>query len=263
MLGDHFEVETQLQASQGYVYIDPSALDEVLITLVDLARGSLPSGGRLVIGTARVEDPELASALLINVSSASVTPDDRERMAQALRIGSGEAGEDAALARLRWLLAQAGGRITAGDGSSLVAVYLPEHRVEPVATDTEAHADASGQRVVLVVEDDPNLCALTESVLRRAGCAVSTARTVDEALEVARGLARVDVVFADLVLPGLDGTALATALRARFPQAQVVYTSGYAQLPRLTDPGSLADSRFLRKPYTAAQLREVVAGRMR
>lgn len=260
MLGDNFVLETQLQASQGYVYIDPSALDEVLITLVDVAQGSLPSGGRLVIGTSRVEDAELGSALVISVSSAAVTSDDRERIVQALRIGSGDAGEEAGLARLRRLVAQAGGRITAGDGSSLVVVHLPEHRVEHTATGAEDQPATSGQRVVLVVEDDPNLCALIGAVLRRAGCAVSTARTVDEAIEVARGLARVDVLFADLVLPGRDGTALASELRARFPQAQIVYTSGYAQLPRLTDPESLADSRFLRKPYTASQLREMVAG---
>ena len=258
MLGERFVLETALQASQGYVYIDPSALDEVLMTLVELAQGSLPEGGRLVLGTSRATDPASGRTLVVDVSSDAVTSEGRERIVALLRASGGDALQETGMARLCRLLVQAGGRVEAGRGTSLVTVHLPEHIVESAAPRHEERRAPSGQRVVLVVEDDQHLGDLATSVLRQAGCAVITAGTVSDALDLAVGLERLDLLFADLVLPDRDGTALMPELLAKFPQLQVVYTSGYAQLPRLINPEALATSRFLRKPYTAAQLREMV-----
>jgi two-component system, cell cycle sensor histidine kinase and response regulator CckA len=111
-----------------------------------------------------------------------------------------------------------------------------------------------------VVDDEPVLQRIAERVLGLAGYDVLVAGSGEEALALAgHPGVRVDVLFTDIVMPGIHGPALAAALVAARPGLRVLVTSGFA--PVEADRACLGIGRtaFLPKPYTPADLTAAVA----
>ncbi|MDB5308206.1 MAG: hypothetical protein JWO38_2408 [Gemmataceae bacterium] len=114
--------------------------------------------------------------------------------------------------------------------------------------------------VVLLVEDDDAIRALARRVLEMRGLTVLAAANPGEALRVAAEYpGRVDVMVADVSLPGMDGRELAATVRAGRPDLKVVFISGYPR-DEVFGPGR-ADMRaeFLPKPFTPAKLADLLA----
>jgi CheY-like chemotaxis protein len=105
---------------------------------------------------------------------------------------------------------------------------------------------------VLVIEDDDDVLDLLDGHLTRLGCRVS--RATDGEQGVATAVAeRPDVIFVDMVLPGIDGREVADRLRSdtRTADCKIVVTS-------VLDPQDLDDRRFdgiLTKPFRRADIR--------
>ena len=98
---------------------------------------------------------------------------------------------------------------------------------------------------VLVVEDEVLTRMMIAETLREAGLVVVEAGNADEAMAYIKGGAAVDLVFADIEMPGaMDGAVLARRLRAEFPGIKVMLTSGGSRTPETT---SIAP--FVSKPY--------------
>jgi CheY-like chemotaxis protein len=125
----------------------------------------------------------------------------------------------------------------------------PRTRLErPVADHRPLH--------ILIVEDDLDLLDLAARMLEAEGHLVQRAADGEEGLAAAEA-APVDLLFTDVVLPGISGIELAGRLAAARPDLAVVLTTGQ------TDPAQLEDIRttglpLLRKPYGAAALREAI-----
>jgi len=100
--------------------------------------------------------------------------------------------------------------------------------------------------VVLVVDDDPAVLRVTAELFRHLGYKVLAAEGGYDALAILRSDDRVDVLFADLCMPGMDGNRLVEAARALRPALHVIVTSGSA-LPR-------QHVQFIPKPYHVADL---------
>jgi len=116
---------------------------------------------------------------------------------------------------------------------------------------------------VLVVEDEPTVRGLMVRVLSELGYAVLEAANGEEALHVAQaGGEEIHLLLADVVMPQLDGKALAGRLRAIYPHLAVLHVSGYAG-SQIAQRGILEDGiYFLPKPFTitmlARKVREVL-----
>jgi two-component system cell cycle sensor histidine kinase/response regulator CckA len=100
---------------------------------------------------------------------------------------------------------------------------------------------------VLVVEDHDVVRTLCRRVLEMEGHRVFEASNVQGALEIAEGLAELDLVVADVRLRGGNGVDVARALKAERPALRVLLMSGYAA-PRTSNEA------FLEKPFTPAGL---------
>jgi CheY-like chemotaxis protein len=114
---------------------------------------------------------------------------------------------------------------------------------------------------ILVVEDEPPLRALVQSILERNGYRVTDAANGVEALRVweeQRG--EFDLLLTDMVMPeGISGRELAARLREQKPALKVIYSSGYT--PELLGPGmeGLCDGvNYLQKPYRPQILAQTV-----
>jgi two-component system nitrogen regulation response regulator NtrX len=85
--------------------------------------------------------------------------------------------------------------------------------------------EAVGQPLILVVDDDPDLCANLRDVLREHGFRVCTAHDETGAIERLRQATR--VVLLDLRLPGRDGAEVFRRVREANPVVRVVLITGY------------------------------------
>jgi len=108
-------------------------------------------------------------------------------------------------------------------------------------------------RTILVVDDDPDVRDYAISVLEDFGYRVLSAADGEASLSLLENDGAIDVLFTDVVMPGINGFEVARRAVARSPRLKVLFASGYAT--DLTPAG-----RLLKKPYRPQQLtREIAA----
>ncbi len=108
----------------------------------------------------------------------------------------------------------------------------------------------SARKIILVVDDDPGV--LDYASLEECGYTVLTAPDGATALVLLRDHPQVDLLFTDVVMPGLDGVEVARRARQESPGLKVLFTSGYAA-------DVVPAGRLLKKPYRPQQLAGEIA----
>jgi signal transduction histidine kinase/ActR/RegA family two-component response regulator len=151
-----------------------------------------------------------------------------------------------------------------GRGTS-IKVLLPacDARPERTARALEAAAGADPVRggVVLVADDEEVVRELVRRTLERAGFEVLLASDGVEAVETFRAeMARIDLVLLDMAMPRLGGDEVQREVQRLRPGTRVILSSGYNEQDATSRCVGRAYAGFLQKPYTSAQLVEVVSG---
>jgi len=144
-----------------------------------------------------------------------------------------------------------------GHGTT-VKIYLPRALAEPGAPPERTIPPvgrASGGPVVLLVEDDPVVREFAVAACRELGCKVYQAGNGAEALAVLEAHPDIVLLFTDIGLPGgMNGRQLAAAAVERWPNLQVLFTTGYTANAivhhGVLDPGV----NFIGKPFSIAAL---------
>ncbi len=107
-----------------------------------------------------------------------------------------------------------------------------------------------GTETVLVVDDEPLMLTLMETILTEYGYKILTASSGQKALEIlARDDTKVELVVTDLVMPGMSGRELAEHIRQRKLAAKILCMSGH-----VTPSDKPVNGACLRKPFTSADL---------
>ena len=114
---------------------------------------------------------------------------------------------------------------------------------------------------VLVVEDEPTVRALAESMIEALGYMVLSAANAREAIALLEQDEPIDILFTDINLPdgpdAIDGLELARKAVELRPSLRVIYTTGHSQTDGMTAL-FVDDATFLPKPYKVKQLTEAV-----
>jgi len=153
-----------------------------------------------------------------------------------------------------------------GAGTSF-QVYLPRHEGQAAVEEEKIDSGEKlcGSEYILLVEDAEPLRRLARTFLEAGGFHVLTAGSGEEALEAAAHFGgTLHLLLADVVMPGMNGRALAEQLSLRQPEMKVLYMSGYTDSfvagHGVLDPGT----HLLHKPFTEEVLirkvREVLDG---
>jgi CheY-like chemotaxis protein len=106
---------------------------------------------------------------------------------------------------------------------------------------------------VLVVEDMPQARATAVAIMQALGCTVFDAYNGQQALKLLQAHPEIEVLFADIRMPGMSGTELAEAAQRLRPDLKIVLTSGYVGPKDVP-----ADITFVPKPWRVDAIAEAV-----
>jgi DNA-binding NtrC family response regulator len=136
--------------------------------------------------------------------------------------------------------------------------FGPSSDVEAEPRSRAVH-QVGGTESILLVEDQDQVRVAARTVLERRGYRVDAMRSADEALRHVRGGAEVDLLLTDVVLPGMNGVALAERVVAERGGIRVLFMSAYASeetvLERAVQGRPCA---FLPKPFSLDLLARTV-----
>jgi CheY-like chemotaxis protein len=141
---------------------------------------------------------------------------------------------------------------------TVVRLYLPRADAAPAILDIMPQQQPElerGSETVLLVEDDPLVRRHAEALIASLGYEVIAAEHGGAALARVEEGCVPDLLFTDMVMPGINGRELARKLRERWPNLPVLYSSGYAH-GTLTDDDPLPAKYILGKPYRRRELAE-------
>ncbi|WP_120715832.1 hybrid sensor histidine kinase/response regulator [Tsuneonella amylolytica] len=290
LLGEKIELKVHHDRELGAVRADPQQLEQVIVNLAANARDAMQSRGdgtgKLSIATRRVTArdvrkmgseilPEGDYTVLVVQDSGGGIPE--EHLAKIFepffttkegRGGAMLGGTGLGLSTVYGIVKQSGGFIFADNmpathgarAGARFSVYLPVHHGEvPRKAKVEAKPAAqwSGGGKLLLVEDEDMVRAVAERALVRAGYEVTACSDGEDGLAAVANGGTFDLVVSDVVMPGMDGPAMAKAIRRLHPDLPVLFMSGYAeeQLRRDID---IADMHFIAKPFSVQDISDKV-----
>ncbi|MEO0812409.1 MAG: ATP-binding protein [Myxococcota bacterium] len=229
-------------------------LRQAILNLVLNARDAMNGSGTLSIACG-LEDGE--AVLRLTDSGDGIPPEMRLVIFDPFFTTkpTGQ-GTGLGLAAVRAIVERHGGKIAVeselGRGSTFI-LRFPKAEQEPLVEQAPSPVTLTSA-TVLFVEDNPEILEGMVRWLGRLGCEVLSASGVEEA----RGLLSdaLDIVVSDIMLTDGTGLELVESIReGPFRDLPVVLVSGYAEgVAKNLDE----QTRFLRKPYTPSELREVM-----
>jgi PAS domain S-box-containing protein len=251
------------------VRVDKSELELALVNLMVNARDAMPNGGRLSITGDNVlllveDTPEGLSgefiALSVTDTGTGIPDDVIGRVFEPFFTTKGaDKGTGLGLSQVYGFARRSGGTAVAKnqlDHGATVTIYLPRSQGKvdvPLKEDGVQYAASAGA-MVLVVEDNHEVRAVTVSLLEQLGYQTIAVEHAAAALEILAGSQQINVIFSDVVLPGeIDGLLLARTVKARYPDIPIVLTTGYTRVFE-------AEPEFpvLRKPYQISALGRII-----
>jgi len=246
------------------VMVDITELETALVNLVINARDAMPDGGTITVtaeNTTLREEAHAGDYVAISVedTGTGIAPDVLSRIFDPFfttkPIGK---GTGLGLSQVHGFAHQAGGTVKVtselGKGTR-IAILLPRQDVVLPVDSARVTAPGGGSGTVLLVDDNPEVAAVSSSLLEQLGYTVRRVENTEAALrEIERD--GIDFVFSDIVMPGkMDGLSLARHLKVVRPQLPVLLATGYSDAAvNVRD-----DFPILRKPYEIHQLSQAIA----
>ncbi|MGI8724567.1 MAG: response regulator [Methyloceanibacter sp.] len=253
-LGSQIEVEAVLGGGLWPTLADANQLENVLLNLSLNAKDAMPNGGSLTIETANTYLDEAYARRFGDVESgntsfcASSTPARASHPTCSIGLQAflhHEGGGRRLGSRPRhgaWLrqavrrscphLQRRGAR---NDGEDLPAASGAggcrqcRSRGQFARRRGAAPRAEASETILLLVEDNEGVRVYAKGVLEEFGYRVLEAADAKQALGIVAGRPRIDVLFTDVVLPGLTGRVLAQQIKEIYPELPVLFTTGYTR----------------------------------
>ncbi|MEW5852681.1 MAG: PAS domain S-box protein, partial [Myxococcota bacterium] len=267
LIGSQVAVVTELAPELGAVMADAGQMQQVLMNLAVNARDAMPRGGTLTLRTSRVRytgpapsasltiPPGTYVQLTVTDTGEGMTPETMAHLFEPFFTTKERGkGTGLGLATVYGIIHQCGGFIDAqsapGAGTTFrIRLPLAADQAAPVVDARTPGATRARGETVLLVEDEPEVRALTHRILERAGYRVLAAARPEEALQLAER-SQFHVLLTDAVMPGMGGVELARRLVERNGRLKVLVMSGHTE--EALDP----EVAFLAKPFTPQVLTE-------
>jgi PAS domain S-box-containing protein len=270
LVGGRIQIELTIRDPECFATADVAQFETTLINLAVNSRDAMEDEGLISIsvekaeaipasGTTRKQSGKFI-AISVKDTGTGIPPDRLTAIFEPFyttkEVGK---GTGLGLSQAVGFAKQSGGEIVVtsvlNEGSTFT-IYLPQAEVpsgqaDAAAASIEATTSGRGHRI-LVVEDNEDVGKFSTELLQDLGYATRRADNAKQALAlIAADELAFDLVFSDVIMPGMNGVELATIIRERYPGLPVVLTSGYSSV--------LAENahhgfELIQKPYSVEAL---------
>jgi PAS domain S-box-containing protein len=270
LVGGRIQIELTIRDPECFAMADVAQFETTLINLAVNSRDAMQDEGLISIDVEKAEAIPASGtsgkqsgkfiAISVKDTGTGIPPETLTAIFEPFyttkEVGK---GTGLGLSQAVGFAKQSGGEIVVtsvlNEGSTFT-IYLPQAEVpsgqaDAAAASIEATTSGRGHRI-LVVEDNEDVGKFSTELLQDLGYATRRAENAKQALAlIAADELAFDLVFSDVIMPGMNGVELATIIRERYPGLPVVLTSGYSSV--------LAENahhgfELIQKPYSVEAL---------
>ncbi|MDI1266984.1 MAG: PAS domain S-box protein [bacterium] len=270
-LGEHVEIESVFEDEICPAIVDPNQLATAILNLALNARDAMPDGGKLIIETgttildenyARTHNdvrPGRYALIAVSDTGTGIPAAMLDKVFDPFFTSKGPGkGTGLGLSMVYGFVKQSAGHIMIyseeGHGTT-IKMYLP-----PATGALRAHESTlvptveGGDETILVVEDDKLVRDYVLTQLHSLGYVTLDAANTAEALAIVHAGEPFDLLFTDVIMPGLNGRQLANEIMKVKPGLKVLFTSGYTE-NAIIHHGRLDEGvLLLAKPYRKSDM---------
>jgi len=286
LISEDIKIETNLCEDIPFVKADPGQIERILINLIVNARDAIIenkkqkekiieiSTEKTIIDDVFVEN-HIGSVkgeyILVTVKDTGkgIEKEIKDRIFDPFFTTKEEGkGTGLGLSMVYGIVKQNKGYIdvySESDMGTVFKIYWPVSEGEQESYEEKKKQSdfKGGEETILIVEDNKDIRDFSKTFLESIGYRVFEAENGKEGFEIFKELQNeIDMVFTDVVMPGIGGKELIENIKKIKPQIKTLFTSGYPR-NQFSETGSLEDNTpFLQKPYSpqnlAKKIREIL-----
>ena len=270
-LGEHVEIESVFEDESCPAIVDPNQLATAILNLALNARDAMPDGGKLIIETgmvvldenyARMHNdvrPGRYAMIAVSDTGTGISAAILDKVFNPFFTSKGPGkGTGLGLSMVYGFVKQSAGHIMIyseeGHGTT-IKMYLPPATGASIAAEPgQALKVEGGTETILVVEDDTLVRNYVLTQLLSLGYVTLDAGNATDALAIVKAGRPFDLLFTDVIMPGLNGRQLANEILKIRPEMKVLFTSGYTE-NAIIHHGRLDEGvLLLAKPYRKSDM---------
>jgi PAS domain S-box-containing protein len=254
VLGSRIRLEIDADCRDCFVEADTAQFETAIVNMAVNARDAMDGEGELKIGVGRIaEDGSEFVCVEVADTGQGIEPDKVDRIFEPFfttkDVGK---GTGLGLSQVYGFTKQSDGEIrveSAVGAGTTFRLLLParDDRPKPAPEQQELVRPQNGGRI-LIVEDNADVRDFATDLIEDLGFKAEAVASAQAALDRLAAGSVYDVIFSDVVMPGMSGIEFARIVRRRSPEVPIVLTSGYSHV--LVEEGRHGFP-LLHKPYSA------------
>ena len=279
-IGENIELIVNLNPELSKIKADPSQIEQIIINLAVNAKHAMPNGGRLIVETDNVYLGEsYAEAhpgvkpgdyVMLSVSDTGVGMDEETKnhiFEPFFTTRKNGIGTGLGLSTVYGIVKQNKGSIWVysepGRGT-VFKIYLPvsiekeENKGEKRLSIKNNVKFVGSNRRVFLLEDEPQVRNMVQSVLETSGYNVKIAKNGEEGLKFIEemGIDNIDLIITDVIMPKMGGYEFIKKIVELYPEhnVKILFISGYSDVTLSENEFKRKEFFMLQKPFTADQL---------
>lgn len=260
----------QLKENLWLINLDESDLEDAILNMSINAMHAIEGNGKLMFETRNevikeidAQHLEVAAGdyVLLIITDTGCGMDDKtqENIFDPFFSTKGELGTGLGLSQVYGFAQRSKGDVKIhselGHGSRFT-LYLPRYYESDTKEKQVKEVGETlllGNQIILVVDDEPALVALTAEILLMQGYQVFIANSGKEALLILEN-ERVDVLVSDVIMPEMNGYELAAIVQDKYPHIKIQLASGFNDVSYADTVSSSLQEKLLHKPYHSEKL---------
>ncbi len=263
-------LELKLDDDLWPVYLDESELEDAVLNISINAMHAIESNGELVIETGNVQINKDDSEVLgieegdyvqlgISDTGSGMTEAVKEKIFDPFYTTKGDRGTGLGLSQVYGFINRCNGTVkvySQPDLGTQLLLYFPRYQGEQSNTlemDADVVSVVKGKESILVVDDESALLEWMNEVLGQQGYHVRSADNAEQALEILKS-EKVDLLISDIIMPEMDGFALASVVKEKYPDIKIQLASGFSDAEHFDQADAELSKNRLHKPYNAHTL---------
>ena len=262
-------IQSNLCDNPGVIEGDPIQIEQAILNLTLNAQDSMPRGGTIIIGTSRVtveedfvkkyENISAGEYIILSLSDSGsgIEPGIIDKIFDPFfttkEFGK---GTGLGLSTTYGIVKQHGGMIhvySEKNKGTIFKIYLPvkdklpaDNSILPLKTDAP-----KGTETILVVEDNPEVRNLLQTILNRNGYTSFIAEDAETAISISASFEGIiHLLITDVIIPDMNGMQLYKKISEARPEIKSIFISGYTSNV-IAHNGRLDEGiNFIQKPFS-------------